>query len=113
MNKIAQLPVNKKLNVIYRVEPGCLGPEGKDHIFEFCRFAQQQLTTSDLNFVVINIIPRNDKALPEMQYSLIGKNMNENQANKYLTVLGKSLCEFEEPLCEKLTHLINEFMGYH
>ena len=31
---------NLQLAVIYRVEPGCLGPEGAAHIEGFCQFAQ-------------------------------------------------------------------------
>ena len=30
-----QLSDEKKIRVMYRVEPGCLGPEGADHIEDF------------------------------------------------------------------------------
>ena len=41
---------NLQLAVIYRVEPGCLGPEGAAHIEGFCQFAQlhEALQSSDM-----------------------------------------------------------------
>ena len=31
-----QTPTEKKLTIQIRVEPGCLGPDGKEHIETFC-----------------------------------------------------------------------------
>ncbi len=106
------LPADKKLCVTYRVESGCLGPEGESYIAEFCKFAQTELLTLDSDYVVWNIVARNDKALPEMQYNVVGKKMNHVQAEKYLAVFGKSLDEFECHLSDKLMTLINEFLGH-
>jgi len=106
------LQEDKKLCVTYRVEPGCLGPEGKSKISEFCIFAQTELRSLDSEYVAWNIIPRKDKKLPEMQYSIVGKLMSHSQAEKYLTLFDKSLDEFEGHLCERLASLINKFMGH-
>jgi hypothetical protein len=106
------LPENKKLSVIYRVEPGCLGPEGESHIVMFCKFAQSALKTLDSHYIAWNIVARNDKKLPEMEYNLAGKKMNHTQSEKYLAVFNKSLDEFEGHLSDKLTILIDQFMGY-
>ena len=38
-----RLPLYKKLLVMYRIEPGCLGPQGADYVEEFCVFAKQKL----------------------------------------------------------------------
>ena len=116
MNNSLPLPEDKKLSVTYRVEPGCLGPEGKTKIDEFCDFAQRELRSLDSDYVSSNyvfwiIVPRSDKTLPEMQYSVVGKRMNHSQAEKYLAVFDKSLDEFEGYLGDKLATLIDEFMG--
>jgi len=111
MKKSLPLQENKKLSVTYRVEAGCLGPDGKNHITEFCKFAQSALQNLDSNYIVWNIIHRNDKTLPEMEYQVLGKIINHFQAEKYLTVFGKSLDEFEGHLSDQLTTLIHQFMN--
>jgi len=111
MNNVLPLPDDKKLSVTYRVEPGCLGPEGKDKISDFCKFALAELRSLDSDYVSWNIVPRNDKSLPEMQYDTVGKRLNHTQAEKYLAIFGKSLDEFEGHLDDKLATLIDEFMS--
>ncbi|MFT6898769.1 MAG: hypothetical protein ACJA13_003196, partial [Paraglaciecola sp.] len=37
------LPLYKKLTVTFRVEPGCLGPDGISHIEAFCKFAKREV----------------------------------------------------------------------
>lgn len=106
------LPQEKKLTVIYRVEPGCLGPQGKDKIEDFCRFVQKKIETLDADYIIWEISPRHDKNLPEMQYKAIGKKINHDQAEKYLAIFEKELDEFEGHLIDKLTDLINEYMGH-
>ncbi len=106
------LPNDKKLSVTYRVESGCLGPDGTDHVEKFCDFAQKSIQSLDSDYIAWNIVPRSDKNLPEMQYRAIGKKMNHAQADKYLAVFGKSLDEFEIHLSDKLAALINEYMGH-
>lgn len=103
------LPSNKKLTVTFRVEPGCLGPQGKHQIDEFCTFAQKGVESLDSDYVIWSIVPRKDKKLPEIQYNVLGKKMNHDQAEKYLSVFGKSLDEFEGHLDDKLANLIDEF----
>lgn len=106
------LPEDKKLSVTYRVEPGCLGPEGKEHISDFCNFAQGELRSLDSDYIAWNVEPRSDKTLPEMQYSIVGKRMNHSQAEKYLAIFNKSLDEFESHLDDKLATLIDDFMSH-
>ena len=103
------LPDHKKLSVTFRVEPGCLGPEGKNIVDEFCTFAQAGVESLDSDYVIWSILPRKDKTLAEIQYSVLGKNMNHDQADKYLDVFGKSLDEFEGHLDDQLANLIDQF----
>lgn len=100
-----------KLTVIFRVEPGCLGPQGASSVDEFCLFAQNHVESLDSDYVVWSIIPRNDKTLPEVQYSVLGKKMNHSQAEKYLSLFEKSLDEFELHLDDRLAELIDKFMA--
>jgi len=106
------LQQEKKLVVTYRVESGCLGPQGESHISKFCGFAQSKLRTLDSDYVVWNIEPRDNKTLPEMQYSVLGKRITHAQAEKYLSVFGEKLDEFECHLSDKLACIIDEFMGH-
>jgi len=45
------LPEEQKLAVTYRVEPGCLGPQGVDYIDDFCIFAEKAVAELDSDFV--------------------------------------------------------------
>ncbi len=96
----------KKLTVIYRVEPGCLGPDGENLIGEFCSFAQAQIKQLDTDFIHWHLVPRNDKALPEMQYKINNKTLSHNKAVKYLAAFDRQLDDFEDHLNEKLADLI-------
>lgn len=112
MKESLPLPEDKKLSVTYRVEAGCLGPDGENYIAEFCKLAQLAFQTLDSDYIDWNIVHRKDKTLPEMEYNVAGKRMNHDQAEKYLTVFDKSLDEFEGRLSDKLTILIDRFMGH-
>lgn len=107
-----ELPLkeNRKLSVTYRVEAGCLGPDGENYIADFCKFAQSALQTLDSDYIVWLIVHRKDKTLPETQYSVTGKKVTHDQAEKYLAVFGKNLDEFEEHLSDQLTTLVDQFM---
>ena len=110
MQKNIPLTEEQKLSLTYRVEPGCLGPDGAIHIADFCKYTQERIQTLDADYLIWNIVPRHDKALPEMQYSVVGKRINHVQAEKYLAAFGKSLDEFEGHLVDKLAELIDQFM---
>lgn len=111
MNLASALSDDKKLTVLFRVEPGCLGPKGKDYIEDFCHFAGKEFAEVDADFVRWQIVPRYDKSLPETQYLLAGKQLTYSQACKYLALFGKELDDFEMHLNEKLSELIDEHLG--
>jgi len=106
------LPQEKKLTIIFRVEPGCLGPRGNELVDKFCALAQQEFTGIDADFIHWEIIPRHDKNLPEMQYQINNKNLSHDKAEKYLHLFGKKLSEFENHLNKKISQTIDQFMGY-
>ena len=105
------LPLYKKLSVTFRVEPGCLGPDGADHIKGFCKFAKKEVLDLDADFVRWVITPRYDKTLAETEYKTNNKRLTRDKAAKYLSVFGKSLDEFEENLQDKLSVLIDQYLG--
>jgi len=112
MENASPLAENKKLSVTYRIEPGCLGPEGHSHVAAFCNFAQKAFLALNSSYIHWRILPRDDKSLPEMEYSVIGKKMSHSQADKYLTIFDQDLDEFEMDLGQRMAALINEFMGH-
>lgn len=101
----------KKLTVTYRVEPGCLGPDGADKIDAFCVYAQQQVQLLDLDYVSWSIIPRNDKSLPELEFDIDGKRMSDSQAERYFSLFGKSVDDFDASLSDELSIFIDGFLA--
>ena len=95
--------------VLFRVEPGCLGPDGIEHIEKFCNFAEIEVANVDADFVHWDIVPRFDKTLPEIEYRISHKRLTHDKALKYLSLFDKNLDEFEEHLNDKLALLIDEF----
>lgn len=111
MQNLLPLDNHKKLAVTYRVEAGCLGPDGLNYISEFCLFAQAALQISDSDYMVWNVIHREDKTLPEIEYGLLGKSVNSDKAEKYLSLFGKTVEDFESQISEHLATLIHQFMS--
>ena len=112
MNNSLPLQKDRKLAVTYRVEAGCLGPDGKNHIDEFCRYSESALKSFDSDYITVNIVHRKDKMLPEMQYEVLGKIISHQQAEKYLAAFGKRLDDFEGHLSDQLAALIDQFMDH-
>jgi len=106
------LAQEKKLTVIFRIEPGCLGPTGENLIDNFCLIAQKEFETINSDFMHWHITPRHDKALPEMTYKINNKNLNHDKAEKYLTLFKLNLNEIEDHLHDKLSVLIDQHLGY-
>lgn len=111
MNDKSALPQEKKLSVLFRVEPGCLGPNGKDFVDEFCQFAQKGVAKIDADFVHWDIVPRHDKRLPELEYKIRNKNLSHDKAAKYLELFDKCLDDFEQHLNDKLGLLIEIYLA--
>lgn len=112
MNIKLPLDQDKKLLVIFRVESGCLGPQGAEHVADFCLAAQKVVDNIDADFVQWEITPRHDKDLPEMEYKLVNKKLTHDKAAKYLSLFNKDLDEFEGHLHDKLALFIDEYLGH-
>jgi hypothetical protein len=111
MKSALPLSQDNKLSLIYRVEPGCLGPTGDSLVDDFCEFAGEKLQSLNTDYLDCQFIPRRNKTSPEMQYSVAQKKLSHSQAEKYLALFDENLAEFEDDLNDALTSLINEFMG--
>ena len=109
-----KLPLDqeKKLTVIFRVEPGCLGPQGKSLVDKFCEYAQAKIDSVDAEYISWIIQARHDKSLPEMEYRINNKKLTHDKAEKYLSFLNKELDIFEGHLHDNLATYIDEFMGH-
>lgn len=104
-----ELDDNKKLLVTYRVEGGCLGPVGHTYIDNFCDYAQQRIENKSSKFINLNVMPRHDKSIPEMQFKVLSKKVTHVQAEKYLSIFGQSLDDFESELIDQITLLIKNY----
>ena len=111
MSEISQLSNDQKLKVTYRVEPGCLGPEGAKYVRKFCKFAEQAVVDLDAEFIEWHIVPRFNKGVSEMRYTVNKKQLTHDKADKYLSMFGKELDEFEGHLEERLATIIDDFMS--
>ncbi len=111
MTEIDSLPKSKKLLVQFRLEPGCLGPEGTQHIGQFCVFAQKEFESFNDQFVSWEIMPRIDKSLAEIEYRINGKRLGKEQVSKYLRIFKQDLTNFEEKLEDKLAIMIDLFFS--
>ena len=105
------LSADKKLNVLFRIEPGCLGPEGVKHVEQFCCYAEKAVEKLDADFVHWEILPRFDKSLPEMEYHINRKRLSHDQAARYLELFNKELDEFEGHLNDNLGELIEKYLA--
>lgn len=99
------------LVLVYRVEPGCLGPQGSDHIDGFCDYADQHLSQSNLPHATLQLQPRRDKTLDEMQYQLSNKRLTDEQVSRYFQTIKASRDDFEEAVFKKIATLIEQYLG--
>lgn len=111
MERVLPLSNEQKILVTYRVESGCLGPEGASLVASFCDFAQQKMGAYEADCLLWRICPRQDKTQLEMEYSVANKRLNRHQASILLQLMGKEVNQFEEQLLEHICELIEEYMG--
>lgn len=111
MKNFSSLPQAKKLAVLVRVEPGCLGPKGTEEIDLFCDYAQEKFEHVDASFIHWDIAPRRDKKLPELQYQINNRNLSNKKAELYLAHFNKCVNEFEDHFHEELDDAIEQYLG--
>lgn len=105
----ARLPLYKKLSILIRLEPGCLGPEGKDHIEAFCVNAKPELKGFHGGIIRWSIKPRYDKSLPEIEYQLNKAPASSASVEAFFSEFDIAFSDFEEELDERLAELIEHY----
>lgn len=101
----------QKLQVLYRLEPGCLGSDGVKHIEGFCQFATEQMKPIDAEMVVWTLTPRYDKSLLELEYKVGERSLTTAQVEKYLHLFERNLSGFEAHLEEVLSLMVDQYFG--
>lgn len=104
------LTQDQKLTVVYRVEPGCLGPDGLQQIHEFCESAQREIETSESDYLLWVITPRLDKTLDETEYRLHDKRLSLDKVAIYLKMFDMNIDVLEGRLLEQIALLIEKFL---
>lgn len=99
------------MTIIFRIEPGSLGPDGKDYVEEFCEFAQAQLQACSEYYLNWLIVPRFDKTLSEMKFQLGNKVLTPSQTEKYLNMFGENVDHLVDQLEDNLEAIINQYFG--
>jgi len=101
----------KKLTIIFRVEAGCLGPEGASHVSRFCAQALKVFNKVHSEFLNWQVVPRDDKSLPELGYSIGARPLAREHAAKYLNHFNIQIDEFEMGLFDQLPEMIDQYFG--
>lgn len=103
---------DQKLIVECRIEAGCLGPSGADHIADFCDFARDKFSLDGHEQLDWQLVPRENVEQAEVQYRLAGKRLSAQQAKKYLSLLGIDITDLETQIDDKLVTLIEQYLDY-
>ncbi|GGI90650.1 hypothetical protein [Shewanella gelidii] len=99
------------LTIMYRIEPGCLGPDGLEHVEAFCLVSQKFFNQTDKLGIEWHIVPRYDKTLSEFQYSVASKRLDSCQAEKVLSAFNLDLNTVLESFEDKLPELIDQYIA--
>ena len=101
---------NVRIIVLYRVEPGCLGPDGKFFIEDFCAYANDAFKNVQQEHINWLFVPRHDKSLPEIQYQYKERNLSREMAQKLFSVKAIDIDEFEDLLNDQIPEMIDKFL---
>jgi len=100
-----------QLTLLARLEPGCLGPDGLKHIESFCVLAQKSVQSLAPGVCSWHLVPRYDKTLPELEFSVANKQLSREQADRFLEVFELEIDSLEERFHTKMAQLINQFLA--
>lgn len=99
----------KRLTIQIRIEPGCLGPDGKHHIETFCAAASRVFAAMEPERVSWVLIPRHDKQLPEQEFFIEGRKLSEEQAGLLVQRMGLTLAPLQERSDALLAQLVERY----
>ena len=99
----------KRLTIQIRIEPGCLGPDGKRHVDTFCTAAGRIFAAIEPERVSWVLLPRHDKQLPEQEFFIEGRKLSEAQASLLLQRMGLTLSTLQERSDAMLAQLVERY----
>ncbi len=109
MNKANTIQQEEQILVICRIESGCLGPQGREHVVAFCDFIKDKFATPDLHFIQWEVVPREGLKFPELEYRLHGKRLLHDHAEKYLSLFNTEIKDFEDYIDDKIIAQIEQY----
>ena len=101
-----------KLDILLRVEPGSLGPDGLDFVEGFCQVAEKAMQQTRGTHFNWEIVPRYDKSLPEITYFINQKRLSDERIEQWLERLGTNMAEMEESSMLAISNLIDRYLGH-
>ncbi|MBQ4838069.1 hypothetical protein [Pseudoalteromonas luteoviolacea] len=96
------------LYIQLRLEPGCMGPQGKDHIEAFCQ--KENAGPWQNQFATVCVVPRYDKTLPEWEYRVKNKLLSAEQASKFISMHATTKSELEDNIESYMAEEIDAYM---
>jgi hypothetical protein len=100
------------LELVVRVEPGSLGPDGLDHVEAFCIVAEKVFAKVEFATLSFKVVPRYDKTQPELELFMNNKSLPEQRATLVLDKLNVTFEQIEEEVMERISTLIDRFLGH-
>ena len=101
-----------RLEVLIRVEPGSLGPDGKDKVEAFCTLAQRVMQQTRGKHFDWNVIPRYDKTLAEFSLRHGQRSLNSQRAEQALAYFDTTPDQLESDSMDRISNLIDRFLGH-
>jgi len=103
------LPQDKKLLVIYRLEPVCLGFVGREKINQFCAHITKNILPVDSGFIKWTVLPRLEAKEKEIEFSVDGKLLKQHQVVRYLSVFDRDYDLFEDTINQSIMEQIDHY----
>ena len=103
------LPQEKKLFVIYRLEPVCLGSVGYKKINQFCAHITKNVLPIDSGFIKWTVLPRLKAKEREIEFRMGGKLLKKHQVVRYLAVFDRDYDLFEDTINQSIMEQIDHY----
>ncbi|PHS20566.1 MAG: hypothetical protein COA86_01050 [Kangiella sp.] len=105
------IPQDKKLLVIYRLEPECLGTIGHKQINYFCAHITKRILPVDSDFVKWTVLPRLAATEKEVEFRLNGKLLQLPQVVRYLTVFNRDYDAFLDSINNAVLKQVDHYFN--
>ena len=101
-----------KIEVLVRVEPGSLGPDGSEQVEAFCELAQKLFRQKPEQDFEWTITPRYDKTLAEFSLRHQGRSLNIEKAEQVLSYYKTTPEDLEHETMDKISDLIDRYLNH-